>query len=104
MDNKLPFDQKDAFRNAVINKISLHGSLSIGFQLGDWMERVMSLQDLLLPYMSNVIFVDSYNVESQIPTSELTSVTYTFTQQFDSLKVSHAEILVKMREELHPTD
>ncbi|MDP1719464.1 MAG: hypothetical protein Q8L08_00450 [Candidatus Nanopelagicaceae bacterium] len=92
------------FRNDVINEISLHGSLSIGYQLGDWMDRVKSLQDLLLPYISDIVIIDVYNIEPRIPSSELPSVTRAFTEQFDSLKVKYAEIMVNMREELHPTD
>lgn len=102
--NKLPFDQKVTFGNDVINEISLHGSLSIGYQLAEWMARVKSLRDLLTPYMSYVVVIDVYDAEPRIPSSELPAVTQAFTEQFDSLKVRYAEIMVNMREELHPTD
>ena len=101
--NKLPFDQKTSFRNSIINGISLHGSILIGSELESWIRSVISLHDLLEPYMSSSMDIYGNRQPTRDP-QELINVTDPFAGQFDSLKNRYAEIMLKMREELHPAN
>ena len=101
----LVVNEKAAFSVEIINKISLHGSLSIGIELAAWIDKVQSLRDLLQRQIPNASPIDVYSLRSQIQDpGERDAVTTEFTTRFEALKDRYSELIVKMREELHPSE